>query len=109
MKATKVIAWMVIGVAVPAACRSMHDNHEDEIPIDLKDVPPNVMASAKAAKPGIEFTKAWKEMENGALIYELSGRVGGEEFEVEVSPDGKVLEIESGHEDHGEGHDDDDD
>jgi hypothetical protein len=59
-------------------------------------VPESVKQAARAAVPGIVFVSAEKELENGAVVYSLEGTAGGRQHEVEVSADGKVLEIEHG-------------
>ena len=90
------------------------DADEGEVEVPLDQVPEAVKAAALAAMPGIVFSEAEREMENGVLVYELKGTVDGKEYEIEVSADGKVIEIEEedgdddGDDDDGDGDDDDD-
>ena len=71
---------------------------DDEQPIALDQVPAAVKKAAEAAVPGLVLKKAETETEEGALHYCLEGTADGEAVEVEVSTDGKVLEVERGEE-----------
>ena len=72
------------------------EGEEDEQAIALDQVPADVLAAARAALPGAVFTSAEVEKEDGQLVYCLEGHLDGEEVEVEVAADGRVLEIERG-------------
>ncbi len=74
-----------------------------EVEIPLSEVPDVVMQAALAAVPGITLKEAEMDSEDGGLTYDLEGVLDGVEYEIEVSPDGEVLEVEI------EGDDDDDD
>jgi hypothetical protein len=65
---------------------------EERIP--LANVPPAVIAAAKAALEGFQISSAETEVEDGQTVYELEGTANGMGYEVEVSADGRVLEIE---------------
>lgn len=82
------------------------DGEEEEEDVALADVPANVKKAAEAAVPGIVLKSAERETEDGVSLYSLAGTVAGEAVEIEVSVDGKVLEIERG-EDDDDGEDDD--
>lgn len=80
------------------------DEKEKEIP--LSDVPKIVMDAAQKAVPGIELSEADVEETPDGLVYELEGILDGKEYEIEISADGTVLNIEE--EDHDDDEDDDD-
>jgi hypothetical protein len=65
---------------------------EERIP--LANVPPTVIAAAKAALEGFQISSAEIEVEDGQTVYELEGTADGMDYEVEVSADGRVLEVE---------------
>ncbi|MBT8098544.1 MAG: PepSY domain-containing protein [Gammaproteobacteria bacterium] len=65
---------------------------DKEIP--LSEVPDVVMQAALGAVDGIKFKEAEVEEEDGQTVYELEGKANGVEYEVEVSADGEVLEVE---------------
>ncbi|MDR3632821.1 MAG: hypothetical protein P4L84_03240 [Isosphaeraceae bacterium] len=68
---------------------------EDEIP--LATVPSAVRLAAAKAVPDAKWAKAFKSTEDDETIYELTGSDSkGREIEVELTPAGKVLEIETG-------------
>jgi len=73
----------------------------------LADVPANIREAALRAVPGLVLRSAEKEMEDGVWIYSLEGTAGEEEYCVEVSLEGQVLEVEN--EDDDDDADDDDD
>lgn len=63
------------------------------VPID--QVPPNVLEVARKQLPGITFDTVYKMKVEGKDAYEVRGKdKRGKVREVEVSADGKVLEIE---------------
>lgn len=70
------------------------DGEDTEESVPLDSVPAGVLAAAKSAKPGISLTGAEKETEGGAVVYCLTGTVGGKTFEVEVTAAGEVVEVE---------------
>jgi uncharacterized membrane protein YkoI len=76
------------GIAIWAAV----DNDDEKIPIS--DVPAKVLEAANSAVPGGEVTGAEKEVENGVLIYDVVKVVDGVEYEIEVTAEGVVNEIE---------------
>lgn len=67
---------------------------DDEVAIPLDEVPADVLASARAAVPGIELLSAEVETEDGRQVYDIEGKLDGAFLEVEVTEKGEVLEIE---------------
>ncbi len=92
------------GKAAPAACCAAQD---EEVAIAVNTVPAAVLAAANGAVAGIVFTSAERETEKGLTVYCLVGSANGKRYEVEVTADGKVVEIEDADDD--EDDDDDDD
>ena len=71
------------------------DDHDaDEHEIALADVPANVLAAARAALPGATLVEAGVEAEDGVTVYVLDAVRDGVEYEIAVSADGRVLEVE---------------
>ena len=66
----------------------------EEQEISLDKVPATVIQAAENALPGIRFTEAEIELEDGVEVYELEGEREGKQFEIEVTGDGTILEIE---------------
>ena len=61
-------------------------------PMELKDVPPEIMKVAKEKLPGVTFDSAWKES-NGN--FEVRGKdKTGKIREIDIKPDGTVEDIE---------------
>ena len=66
---------------------------EHEVEIPLSAVPDKVLAAVNKALPSIELSSA--EIESAAKMhYELEGKLDGKEYEIEINPDGSIIEIE---------------
>jgi hypothetical protein len=67
----------------------------DEKKVELTKLPAPVLRAALGAVPGgCSLTDATKVTEAGKITYEVDGTdANGREFEVEVTPDGKVLSV----------------
>ena len=89
-------------VPEPPTASSTRKPGEGSVALDA--VPQIVKDAALAAVPGLVLEEAESEVEKGVLVYELEGKVGRVEYEIEVTADGKVLEVEKDDDD-----DDDDD
>lgn len=66
-------------------------------------MPVVAVEAARQAVENITLTEAAVEEEDGQTVYVLEGAADGKEYEIEVTADGKVLDVEQ------EGVDDDDD
>ena len=61
-------------------------------PMELKDVPPEIMKVAKEKLPGVTFDSAWREP-NGS--FEVHGKTKtGKVREIDIAPDGTVTELD---------------
>jgi RNA polymerase sigma-70 factor (ECF subfamily) len=66
--------------------------------IPLAAVPAVVRAAVVAKVPGIQLTKADQDVKNDQVVYELDGRVGDRRFEIQVTADGRVLNVKEDNE-----------
>ena len=74
-------------------CDSGEPEPAHSVPID--QVPPKLMEVARKELPGLTFDRAYKVEVNGKDAYEIRGKdKNGKIREVEVSQDGKVIEVE---------------
>lgn len=90
-------AWYCILLLVVAAglgCESVESMFDKDEAIALSKVPEPALEAAKAAVPGIVLTEAEVEEENGQAVYEMTGMAEGKKYEIEVTAEGKVLEVE---------------
>jgi hypothetical protein len=63
--------------------------------VALEQVPEVVMKAAREKLPNVRFDSAWKAREHDQEVYEVRGKTSeGKVFEVEVTPDGKVVGVE---------------
>ena len=83
-------------------CASLESMLDDEKEIPLSQVPAAAMEAAENAVENITITEAEVEEEDGQMVYDLEGIADGIEYEIEVTTDGKVLEVEQEDEDDAE-------
>ncbi len=88
--------WLAAGLIVMwlVGCGLVECELEGEKEIPLSQVPAAVVAAARGAVDGITLTEAEVETEDGQFVYTLEGAAQGKEYEIEVTPDGRVLEVE---------------
>jgi uncharacterized membrane protein YkoI len=89
----------------PASALGM--DGDEEVPLD--EVPALVKAAALKAFPGLVLESAEAEVEDGVLLYSLSGTDDEGALEVEVTTEGTILEVERGEDDGDQPGDDEDD
>lgn len=90
MRATVTALFVGLSAMTLAGCGK--EPKESKSPIELKDVPPEVMKVAKEKLPEVKFERAMKKA-NGE--YEVIGKdKKGVVREIDITPDGKVTEIE---------------
>ena len=83
-------AALALLLALIVGCAEKQTSKKD--PTKLEEVPESVMKVAKQKLPDVKFDRAWKN-EKGA--YEIAGKnKAGKTREIDVMPDGTVLEIE---------------
>ena len=90
-------------------CACLDDMFEKEKEVPLSEVPAEALKAAQGAVEGITITEAEMEKEDGKTGYVFEGQANGKEYEIEVTPEGKVLETEEKAKDDGEDEDKDDD
>ena len=88
--------YIVIGLAIVCivGCESLESVFDKDKEIPLSQVPAQAVTAAQGAVEGITLTEAEMEKEKGQTIYDLEGMANGQKYEIEVTADGKVLEVE---------------
>lgn len=90
-----------IVVAKPLAAKAPAAETKRSIAPDAKEakpapdaaLPPEIKAAAELALKGFKITKVEKDEKGGKTIYDLEGVADGKRYEMEVSAEGKVLEV----------------
>lgn len=91
-KATlKAIALAALAVPALTGCGRMIVVGEEQIP----GLSPAAAAAVEKRYSGMLWTKTERERARGMVIHEVELRHGGKEVEVEVAPDGTIMEIET--------------
>ena len=89
-----ILAALLLGLTA-LALTGCGEKKSGKTPMELKDVPPEIMKVAKEKLPGVTFDSAWREA-NGS--YELRGKdkndKTGKVREIDIKPDGTVEEIQ---------------
>ena len=95
---------IVVGMALVClvGCECMESMFEKEKEIPLSDVPQAALTAAEGAVEGITLTEAETVEEDGQTVYILEGEAAGKVYEIEVTADGEVLEVEEETEDDAE-------
>jgi hypothetical protein len=65
---------------------------QENVPINR--LPGPVTAAIKSRFPKAELLWAEKDLENGKVIYEVKVRSDGQNYDVDVTPSGKILKID---------------
>jgi len=104
MKSWCLIVVLLLTCALGCASLESVFAHEDEQGVPLSEVPAPALQAAQQAVDGITLTEAEMDMEDGRTVYDIEGTANGVEYEIEVTADGKVLDVEREDE---EGDDDD--
>ncbi|HEX5084419.1 MAG TPA: PepSY domain-containing protein [Blastocatellia bacterium] len=65
---------------------------QENVPIDR--LPSPVTAAIKNRFPKSELLSAEKDWENGRVKYEVKVRSDGQNYDVDVTPSGKILKVE---------------
>jgi uncharacterized membrane protein YkoI len=80
-------------------CKANKEKEEGK-EIAVTQVPKAAMDAAQNAAKGVNVTEAEVEEENGQTVYILEGKASdGKDYEIEVTADGKVLEVKQETED----------
>ncbi|MBI3832228.1 MAG: sigma-70 family RNA polymerase sigma factor [Planctomycetes bacterium] len=98
------VAAKPLAVKAPAAETKSSDAPPKTVAVDAKPapdaaLPPEIKAAAEAALKGFKIAKVEKETKGGKTIYDIEGTADGKRYELEVSAEGKVLEVKEADED----------
>ena len=110
-------AFLLFGLGVLQAGDKDEAKGKDEgkkAKVELKDVPKAVLDTVNKALPDIKITEAEKRTDkDGAVTYELEGKVGDKKYEIKAKADGTLLkaklETKDDEGDKEDGDEDDDD
>ena len=98
-----------LGVALLSTARpAVAEEEEDEEEVAIADLPEAVVDAIQERFPEGTMEEAERETEDGQVVYEVEVEdADGTEYEVEVTEDGKILEVERDSEDADDDDDDD--
>ena len=85
---------IMAGVGMLAAVTSPPVVADEEIDLQLGEVPEEVLAAVKNARPDVRIHSAAYIVRESGILYEIEGDAGDAELEFVVTPDGRILETE---------------
>lgn len=85
---TAILALAVVAALLPARAALA----DDDIPIS--ELPPAVIKAIEARFPGAKIEEAERDTRDGRLIYEVEIEVNGDDKELEITPDGEIIDID---------------
>ena len=91
--------WFLIGVTSLAltglGCNNIHhegkEKDEHEVKVSINEVPAAVRATLEQAANGAKITTVDKEEKHGKTVYEADAVINGENYEIVVGEDGKLI------------------
>jgi hypothetical protein len=83
---------IALSLVAAAGCAGTHSEKADKL--SVKDVPESVMHSVNARFPGASVSSVEKEKEHGVFVYDLELKHEGRKYEMDVTDDGTVQQIE---------------
>jgi len=72
----------------PGAAATFQEN------VPINRLPSPVTAAIKNRFPKSELLSAEKDLENGKVIYEVKVRSEGQNYDIDVTPSGKIIKID---------------
>jgi hypothetical protein len=95
MKNTIIFATTIIGfTALGALAYAENEEHYNQQNVAMSDMPAAVQKTIQDNLDGGTITQTAKETEEGNTVYEAYvKKSGGEEVEIKVAPDGKLIGI----------------
>lgn len=89
-------ACTLLGLVSGCCCHNccVCSEQEDGVEVARADVPAAVMATIEREAAGGTIGEIEKEVEDGRVVYAAEAMVNGEEWEIEVGEDGKLLSRE---------------
>ena len=86
--------FLLIVIVIACSCLPPVSAHCSEEEIPLTAVPEIVLQAATAAVQGVTLTEAERSNDGSSVRYEIEGYVNGKEYEILVTPGGKVTAVE---------------
>ena len=75
-------------------CATLDELFDKEKEVALSDVPAEALKAAQGAVDRVTITEAEMEKEKGETVYVFEGEANGKKYEIEVTAEGKVPEVE---------------
>ena len=84
----RLVASLAVFGMLVSATAAQEKVEADKLPQKVKD-------AVKARFPGHMITQATKELENGAVVYDIEMTVGGKKHEMDCKEDGTIVDIQN--------------
>jgi len=88
------VVFAVLVVSFFVGCASIKSMCSDnEVKVALSSVPKAVTDTASATLKGFTATEASMEKHEGRTVYELKGKADGQEYEIKITAEGKIIRL----------------
>lgn len=89
-KPLTLVLFISLGLAGCSCCQPK-PKEENEVKMTIDQVPPQVKATLIKEAEGGKINAVDKETADGKVIYEVDVMIGGKNWEIKVSEDGKLV------------------
>jgi len=93
----KRIAQLILPTLIAFGCSSAEAQKRPKAAIEISRLPAPVVSAANSAVKDIQITKAKQRHKRDQVIYRVDGLAQGKEYELKITADGRILDLE--HED----------
>ncbi len=89
------IAAALLGGCISITSDGVDNDREEDRDDSVTSVPPKVLSAARARVPGFRLAEAELRDRDGIRVYSLEGKAGDEDYEIDVTPGGRVIRIDN--------------
>src|SRR5688572_26721631 len=90
----KSIVQLVLPALIAIGCSSAHAQKRPKAAIAVDKLPRAVLVAAESAVRDIQITKAKQRHKREQVVYKLDGLAGGKTYELKITAEGTVLDLE---------------
>ena len=83
--------FIITAITLLSAC----EDSDKERNIPVSEVPSNIIIIIQNTLPGIALNEAEIEVEDGATVYQLEGKlIDGKKYDIEITESGTIIKVE---------------
>jgi hypothetical protein len=90
----KRIAQLILPALIALGCSSAEAQKRPKAAIEIHRLPAPVVSAANSAVKDLQITKAKQRHKRDEVIYKIDGLAQGKEYELKITADGRILDLE---------------